>query len=242
MVVKFVYASGLLGFYMTGIFLRSRSYDHLLLKYDEIDLLRSRKKRALEFVILASLGFLISIPYFYGWLLLCLLLLFRDEWRFYTKTKELKQRLNYDFPLWLRYVQGSLAFDTVYVALQDSLVFAPALLKDDIKLLLRSLEEDPQSAKAYEAFLQDFGNFEVLRMMMNLYRYHVVGKNEAYSQLKRQVERCNRWIEESRQDAYEQILNRYTLLSALPMIMVSFLFMVLMFQVMIGMLEGGWVF
>lgn len=212
----------------------------LIEKHLEIDLDRIQRTRKIELIIYSFIGVFIPSAYFIMWTIVCVFLSLRTIFKINKLLQSLKDDLNYQFPIWIRFVQSNLQNNTVYQSLYLSLDNCSHLLKGYVKKLIQEVENNPLQINHYETFMEEFDNYEIKKMMMHLYRYNFIGTSESTHQLQSQITASNQWIEETRQQLFNKYREWYKWLVILPMISVTFLFILLMFQVMVSILEGGW--
>lgn len=204
------------------------------------DVYRVRKKRVLEGIVYALISFVLPDHTATVWFCVSWILILRDELRCYRNLRRQRSQLHYEFPIWLRYVQCYLQTNTVYQALRLSYECAPPLLQEHLQHLLEVLESDPYQMQAYESFMEMYEHEEIRKMMIHLYRYNFTGNQDSQIQLQYQIEASAKWLETSREEALSQRLHQNQWMGALPLLSVTFLFIILMFQVMVGVMEGGW--
>lgn len=165
----------------------------------------------------------------------------RDYFRMMKKEHELKEAIHYAFPIWIRTIQCLLQNNTVVSAVRMSLKFVPEVLKNDLELLLVRLEAAPESLSSYEAFMSEYKNIEIQKMMKHLYRYSRSGSKDSADAMFRMVDHASAWMGDVRTEKQSAIISSFSWLGIIPVASVSIFFVLIMFFVMVQMFEGGWV-
>lgn len=156
------------------------------------------------------------------------------------QVKILSDKVSYEFPIWLRQVQCLLQSNTVLNAIEVSIERSPKLMKTYLEDLVCNLKEDPSNYVYYQAFMASYDIWGVQNAMQHLYRYNFVSQNEAYQQLMVLNLSTTSWLKKGRAMKYKSYIDSHTYLAFLPMLAVTFLFIILMALVMQGMFEGRW--
>lgn len=97
--------------------------------------------------------------------------------------KSLKKYLSSAFPNWLMDMVLLLQSENVQVALSKSLLHVSSVLRDEVERLVHRLEMDPESAKPYHAFLEQFHMPEIYSTMSMLYSLSVGNSGNAEQQV-----------------------------------------------------------
>lgn len=200
-----------------------------------------RKSRFVFTLISLAICFLISFKFSYLSLLLLMLLFKFPYLKIKREVKNLSQQISYEFPIWLRQIQCLIQSNTVLNSLAMTVDESPDLMKPYLKDLIESLRHNPSDLKTYQNFMALYDNWEIQNAMQHLYRYNYLSNESSYDQLSMFNESTSSWLRKSRNERYESFIKSHTFLAFLPMLAVTFLFIVLMSLLMKGMLEGGWV-
>lgn len=155
------------------------------------------------------------------------------------KRVERRKMLRFYFPIWLRQLQILLQHNNVVTALSLSTISAPKMIREDVKNLVERLKIDSQSYSSFLMFLEDDNMIEISRVMKVLYRCQHLGHQDAYSQLQRMIESTGVWLHEERIKREEGRAMFVQWWGMLPLLMVSILYMVMMFQIVVGILGKG---
>ncbi len=194
-----------------------------------------------------SIVLLVVLSIYYQWELLYVLIwivvaivvykmpYFRLKSEFNKKVKQLK----YEFPIWLRQLQILLQNNTVVVSLQKSHHFAPVLIQNHLLSFIEKLRLDPQNLLTYIGFLEDYECVEVERAMKLLYRYNSVGKEDSMKQLNRMIASTSKWLREQRLDNQDSQSQMKQWWGMLPLFGVTIVFITMMMQTFVALLERG---
>ena len=174
-------------------------------------------------------------------LLLCLGLFYKKEYlKLKKRKKRLQEQLSYEFPIWMRSVQTHLQSNTVVGSLRLSLAEAPLILEKPLDSLLMALAYRPNDLIIYESFMEDYENLELNKMMKSMYRFSQMGRLDSQIHLDRMIEHTADLMNEMRASKQKNLLEGFSFLGILPVVLVSFYFVLMMFLVMVTMIEGGW--
>lgn len=154
--------------------------------------------------------------------------------------KALQETLNLQFSIWLRMIEVLLAFHTVPMAIYHSIDAAPFLMKKPLKELSLELKEDPLNKAAYLGFMVDYEELYIERSMHHLYRYAILGSEDASLQLSNMVKDNAQGLINTRDKMFEDKLAFYSWFGLIPMLLVSICFLGLMFMVLSNLMKGGW--
>ncbi len=178
----------------------------------------------LVLLTLVILGYLYLKPYFtYG-----------------RKMKQLQAQLHYEFPIWIRSIQCHLQSSNVVVSIEKSYDYAPSLVKHHLKDLIWKLSCDPHNVVHYESFMQEYQNYEIEKMMKFLYRFNHMAGHQGEKHLDRMIESTGLWMDQTRMKKQEDKVDQFSIFGILPVVVVSFYFLIMMSLVIVSMMEGGW--
>ena len=173
-------------------------------------------------------------------LLICFVFMLKiDELQAMSLEKAKIKQIKYQFPIWLRQIQLLLQNNTVLVALELSSKNAPPLIQEDLNQLIQQIQEDAIHIQPYLSFLNQYHLLEVERAMKLLFRYNTVGKDGSEKQLNRMIQTTTKWLRNERKDHNNAKLTRYSFISLLPLVAVTFLFMVIMFEIITRLFQQG---
>ncbi len=211
------------------------------LKIDSFSFQKHRKRGVLFLTL--TLLFWPSLAYSGIYLLFVLLLTVLSYKLPYFKVKQRFQAemklLVYYFPIWLRQLQILMQNNTVFQALTISINQAPILFQPEITILVNKLKEDPLSYQAYQDFFGFYEIREIKKVMRLLYRYQTVGQKEAYLQLQRIIETTSSILNSKRTIYYQEWLDWHKWYGLLPLVAVTGVFLLLMFNVLMNFFTKG---
>lgn len=198
------------------------------------------KRRRIEMIVMLMLLFFVpkeNQKYF------IVLIVFIYKNPYLTLKREfntLKKSLNLQFAIWLRMMEVLLSYHTVPLAIEASIESAPQLMKGPLKELSNKLKHDPLNRDTYLSFMESYEELNIERSMHHLYRYAVMGSEDATIQLTNMVEDNADSLRKAREDMFESKLNFYSWYGLVPMLLVSMSFLGLMFLVLTNLMKGGW--
>lgn len=198
------------------------------------------QKRKVEMMVLISVMLVMDPSLMPIWLLLVIAIYKLRYFQVKRQYLRLKKQLSFEFPIWLRLIQGLLPYNTVVRSLVLSVDFAPVLIQEPLRQLIVRLEADPLQLSHYEAFMKEFEDTQIERAMKHLYRYNFAGFVDAGRQLDQMVKSTSKWLRITRRERNETAMGAYQWLGIVPMVSVTIIFIVLMFQVIVSTMERGW--
>lgn len=147
--------------------------------------------------------------------------------------------VKYQFPIWLRQIQILLHNNNVINSLILSLPLAPPIIKNDLKELIETLSISPNNFAAFADFMDSFKISEVNRAMKLLYRCYIVDKDESYKQLNRMIASTTKWIRQERMTRQENKLTYFEWIGIIPLMGVTFVFLVIMASLLTNLFREG---
>jgi hypothetical protein len=211
-----------------------------ILERGEVEQFSSQRiNRGLCVLGLAILSYLLGQGML-NWMSLVICALIVIKWPEITLKRIYQRRLNQlkiEFPIWLRQLQILLQHNTVLQSLRLSQSHAPILFKVALKELVIQLENTPQDLSLYTSFLSDYQSIEVQRAMKLLYRYNAIGSDDSTRQLSRLILATTKWLRDQRSSIHSTTLSLTGWWGMCPLLGVSGLFLVMMVQTMLTLLE-----
>lgn len=199
------------------------------------------KKRYIELIILNTLILFIDGRYKSYCVVLAYLLYKRHIYRVRYQFKKHQAEMLMQFSIWLRSLEVLLDYYTVPQAIEQSISNAPSLMRYQLQELTKSLDVDPMRKETYVNFMSEIEDTNIEKTMYHLYRYAVIGTNEATFQLTNMIKQNTGNLHKQRQNMFDQKLLFYSWFGLIPMLIVSIVFLGLMFLVLTQLLQGGWV-
>ena len=116
--------------------------------------------------------------------------MFTQENRKYRHArKSVIREIEKQFPEWLMNLSLQLQTDNVHVSLKKTIPDAPFILKKELKILVKEIEEQPNALNPYIGFLKEFQIPDVLSAMKILYSMAEFGTGEMGQQIDALVQR-----------------------------------------------------
>lgn len=198
------------------------------------------KKRQIEMLLLLMLLFFIPSDKQKYFVILIIFVYKNTYFNLKREFLKLKKSLNLQFAIWLRMMEVLLSYHTVPLAIEVSIASAPELMKKSLQKLVKDLKKDPLNRDTYLNFMSTYEELNIERSMHHLYRYAVMGSEDASIQLSNMVEDNAESLLKAREDMFESRLNFYSWYGLVPMLLVSMSFLGLMFMVLSNLMKGGW--
>lgn len=173
--------------------------------------------------------------------IITVLLLFEPQVRRNRARIRVTREINKMFPTWIRNLVLHLQTDNVQVAIRNSLINCPEILKKEVTRLLVRLDADPVSMMPYKRFLENY-DCNNLKLSVNfLYALAEFGSDDMLSQLDYLVEQNDRLtIDEERIRNEDALAGMSTLILA-PMLISVFKLIIdltLFFNTFMGYIEN----
>ncbi|MFP3156277.1 hypothetical protein LQZ18_17985 [Lachnospiraceae bacterium ZAX-1] len=131
--------------------------------------------------------------------------------------KKVKRELSKIFPQWLMELTLLLQTENVYVALKQSIKYAPPIMVLEIKTLLVRLDDNPNSVEPYNKFFYELHMEEVATCMKILYSISAFDATSQESPIINLIRRNHKMMNKSEQIAGEDKLAIWTTMAYIPM-------------------------
>lgn len=212
---------------------------HILEREEVSEFSSKRVTKGLLVMGLSLLSLALNLSAFVSlsWIVIAILMI---KWPALVLKQLYKKRLNQlkiEFPIWLRQLQILLQHNTVVQSLRLSQSHAPQLFKVALRDLVVQLELTPHDLLLYTNFLQEYQSIEVQRAMKLLYRYNRVGSQDATRQLSRLIQATTKWLRDQRFNQQSTTISLVGWWGMLPLLGVGGLFLVMMVQTIMTLLE-----
>lgn len=152
--------------------------------------------------------------------------------------RNLKKEITYAFSGWLLDLVLLLQSENVQVALEKSIAFAPAILKEELELLLERLQIEPESAKPYHSFLEDFEIPQIHSAMTILYSLSIGNSGNADRQISELAAKNLELLDIAEEQKMRDMGSGMYLLFLAPVLTASFKLLTDMAFMMLGFLEN----
>lgn len=145
-------------------------------------------------------------------------LVFKSGFNKVKKAFKKKRDAVYDsFPLWVATLQILIMTNNVTNTFKKSLPTCPECFKSDLEKFVKEIEYDPENKNSYKNFLSKYGIEEVREIIMDMYAFNRMDKNQVVHQFKILNERLNKIQNKSRERRQEQSLFFISALNSVPL-------------------------
>lgn len=151
--------------------------------------------------------------------------------------KNLIKQIKYAFPNWLLDIVLLLQSENVQVALQKSKEHVPGVLREELKLLTKRLEQQPESSEPYHLFLKEFAIPEVHSAMGILYSLSIGNSGNADKQISELVEKNLTLLDDTERELLKSSASGMYVLFLLPVVVASFKLIVDMVFLMLAFVK-----
>lgn len=203
-----------------------------------------KKEKRLSYV-LGSVSLIITIGLFiwknewYGMVGIAFTLFFLNQHKIGRNLakRNLKREITYAFSGWLLDLVLLLQSENVQIALEKSIELAPAILKQELQILMERLQIEPESAKPYHQFLEDFEIPQIHSAMTILYSLSIGNSGSAEEQISELAGRNLELLDIAEEQKIRDMGSGMYLLFLAPVLSASFKLLVDMAVMMLGFLE-----
>lgn len=222
----------------------TESDDYYVKKMQELREFHEKKEKRLS-IFLGGISAVITIVFFLcgnEWfvvlgLLLTLFLFNQHRVGKNLMRKNLVKQIKYAFPNWLLDIVLLLQSENVQVALQKSKEHVPGVLREELRLLINRLEQQPESSEPYHMFLKEFGIPEVHSAMGILYSLSIGNSGNADKQISELVEKNLTLLDDTERELLKSSTSGMYVLFLLPVVVASFKLIVDMVFLMLAFVK-----
>lgn len=222
----------------------TESDDYYVKKMQELREFHEKKEKRLS-IFLGGISAVITIVFFLcgnEWfvvlgLLLTLFLFNQHRVGKNLMRKNLVKQIKYAFPNWLLDIVLLLQSENVQVALQKSKEHVPGVLREELRLLINRLEQQPESSEPYHMFLKEFEIPEVHSAMGILYSLSIGNSGNADKQISELVEKNLTLLDDTERDLLKSSTSGMYVLFLLPVVVASFKLIVDMVFLMLAFVK-----
>lgn len=181
-----------------------RSYE-MVTYYDEAN----EKKKSLFMTGIFLLLGAVAIFFHHRWggilcIILAAVMLLQHKIGYNMAKKEVHNEMYLALPQWLMQIALLLQSNNVQVSIVKSMESAPAVLQEELALLMKRLEEEPGNLKSYTDFCKDFDVPEAQSCMKMLHAISESGTGNAKIQINNLIQRVHEM-----QDMADQIRDKH---------------------------------
>lgn len=143
------------------------------------------------------------------------------ERRYKRLRRTVESEIEKAFPQWLRTLILLLQSNNVYVALVKSLNNIPVIIKEEVEILIKRLEDDPESMQPYKLFMKDFKVNDVKDAVKTIYGVVNYGSEDANNQLNAIIIRNAKLSARAEKVAEEEYTSIFKIISLVPELVVG---------------------
>lgn len=134
------------------------------------------------------------------------------------------------FPLWVSTLQILIITNNVTNTFKKSIPTCPKAFKRDLEIFVKQIEYDPDNKEHYKNFLKKYKIDEVSEIIMDMYVFNRMDKNEIVNQFSILNERLNKIQNNIRKRKQEQALFFISAMNSIPLLTASvYVLMISMF-------------
>jgi len=125
------------------------------------------------------------------------------------------------FPLWVSTLQILIITNNVTNTFKKSIPTCPKAFKRDLEIFVKQIEYDPDNKEHYKNFLKKYKIDEVSEIIMDMYVFNRMDKNEIVNQFSILNERLNKIQNNIRKRKQEQALFFISAMNSIPLLTAS---------------------
>ena len=126
------------------------------------------------------------------------------------------------FPLWMSTLEVLIVTNNIPNTLKKSIASCPKPLKKDLEKLVLKLERNPIDKEAYASFLSEYKIPEIQEIVLDLYQFNFIDKNNISGEFAALHDRINRIASDTRKTRQESEKFFIGALNSIPLMIVSF--------------------
>lgn len=116
----------------------------------------------------------------------------KDYWILKSKFKSLSREVKDSFPLWMASLEVLIVNNNIPNTIRKSLIGCPKPLRKDLKILTEKLDRDPTDKSAYTDFLKNYNIPEIQEIVLDLYQFNFLEKDNIIIEFRALHKRINR--------------------------------------------------
>lgn len=210
------------------------NYQWLIGEDIEVFMLK-RVNKTIKTVIVSSLAFMIVhflLGKFIGywtpipvWILLDILIAYlvfkNDFYKMKNRFKMKRDAVYKSFPLWVSTLEILIMTNNVTNTFKKSIATCPDAIKDDLIEFVHKIEYNPEAKEHYFNFLRKYNIEEVNEIIMDMYAFNKLNKDEIVYEFKNLNQRLNAISTRIRQERQNRDLFAIAALNSVPLFTVS---------------------
>ncbi|MDU2155284.1 hypothetical protein [Clostridium sp.] len=183
----------------------------------------------LSLILYVSIYFILKyfdiiIPIQFGGVIafICSYMVFKFPfWTLKTNFNKRKNDVYKSFPLWVSTLEILIMTNNITNTFKKSIATCPATFKNELIDFVAKIESEPENKEHYKNFLKKYKIEDVSEIIMDMYAFNKLDKNEIVYEFEHLNERLNRISAKIRQDRQNTSLFTIAALNSIPLFTVS---------------------
>lgn len=136
--------------------------------------------------------------------------------------KQQQKSIKNTFPLWMATLEILIVTNNIPNTLEKSLLSCPKPIKKDLEKLVLKLNRNPVDKEAYASFLAEYNIPEIQEIVLDLYQFNFIEKDNISKEFSALHNRINRIASDSRKERQEQEKIFIGAINSIPLLIISF--------------------
>ena len=136
--------------------------------------------------------------------------------------KQQQKAIKNTFPLWMATLEILIVTNNIPNTLEKSLPSCPKPIKKDLEKLVLKLNRNPVDKEAYTSFLAEYNISEIQEIVLDLYQFNFIEKDNISKEFSALHNRINRIASDSRKERQEQEKFFIGAINSIPLLIISF--------------------
>ena len=142
-------------------------------------------------------------------------------WNLISQFNKKKNDVYKSFPLWVSTLEILIMTNNITNTFRKSIETCPAAFKSDLIEFVNKIETDPANKEHYKNFLKKYKIEDVSEIIMDMYAFNKLDKNEIVYEFEHLNKRLNKISNKIRQDRQNTSLFAIAALNSIPLFTVS---------------------
>ena len=142
---------------------------------------------------------------------------FKIKSSFNTKKKNVYR----SFPLWVSTLEILIMTNNITNTFKKSIPTCPEVFRSDLEEFVKKIEFDPENKESYREFLSKYNIDDVTEVIMDMYAFNKLNKDEIVHEFKHVNERLNKISAKLRQERQSTSLFGISALNSVPLFTLS---------------------
>lgn len=144
-----------------------------------------------------------------------------DYWKIKMTFQSKRDSVYQSFPLWISTLEILVMTNNIPNTFKKSIATCPTAFKQDLKDFVEKIEFDPENKQHYREFLTKYNIDEVDEIIMDMYSFNKLNKNEIVLEFSHLNERLNKISNRLRTERQSRDLFFISALNSVPILTVS---------------------